>query len=139
MPPRRRGEYIDIELSGPIFGDDPGQPFYRAMGEGIREMGDLGADILTQFVSQASFIDTGAFVGSVGSEFTQEKGSGFAVIRPTDVWPAAGRPPRIWYERGTRAGTKLRKAGGGFAKTRTRLRQTSLGPVFEARLQRALN
>ena len=60
---RRGGEFI--ELSGPLFDPDIAARFEEAIGEGIEELGELGADILTQFVASAGFIDTGRFIGSI--------------------------------------------------------------------------
>ena len=135
---RRGGEFI--ELSGPLFDPDISARFEEAIGEGIEELGELGADILTQFDASASFIDTGQFIGSIESEYRGRKGeAGYAIVRPTDVWPKADRPPRTWFETGMRRGVKLRKANTGFRRTTTRLKQVGLGPVFEDRITRVLN
>lgn len=134
---RRPSEYI--ELSGPLFDPATIAKFEDALGGGIEELGELGAEILQGTIAAANFIDSGEFISSVTSIYKQERGAGFALVKPTAVWPEPGRPTRTWFERGTRRNVKLRKGGGGFAKTRTRLRTVGLGPVFEDRIERALN
>lgn len=127
-----------VQLSGPLFADDVKARFKGAVGDGIRELGKEGEGIMQSFIYQSGFIDSGDFVSSVEAEFVRTRGIGYATVAPRDQWPAPGRPPRIWYERGTRRGKKLRKAGGGFAKTRTRLRQMSYQGIAD-RIAKVLN
>lgn len=135
MPPRKT-EYI--ELSGPLFEPDVIDRFHDAVAEGIEDLAEQGEDILTQFVAQAGFIDTGSFISSIGVEVKRSRGAGYATVRPTAVWPNPGRPTRTWLERGTRKGAKLRTANRPFSKTKTRLRQVGV-KGFESRIARALN
>jgi hypothetical protein len=137
MPPRRVREVI--ELSGPLFDPQAVRRFEDAVAAGIEEMAQLGEEILVGYIAQAGFIDTGAFVSSVGYEMHRERGVGYAVVRPTAVWPEPGRPTRTWLERGTRRGVRLRRGRRVFQSTKTRLRQVSLARVFEDRITRALN
>lgn len=133
-----RGEYIEMTLDGPLFDGKASRRFYDAVAEGIEELSELGADILTQFVAKANFIDTGDFIDSIGNDMHRERGAGYGTIRPDNVWPKPGRPTRTWFERGTRGGVKMRKANTGFSRTRTRLRQESVGFIAD-KIERALN
>lgn len=127
------------ELSGPVFDPQHALAFYRAVGDGIEELGEEGAEILQSFIHQAGLIDTGRLVSSVHSEFTQTRGAGFAKVAPDAVWPDADRPTRIWLERGTREGKRLRSGKRPFSKTKTRLREIAYQRHFADRITKALN
>lgn len=134
---RRVGEYL--ELSGPIFEPDAAKRFNRAVGKGIEEMGKDVADIGVAAAGAAGVIDSGRYISSWASKFTQTRGAGFATVRPSDVYPKAGRPTRTWIDKGVRRGVKLRAGRNITSKTRTRARQLSLSGYFERLIQEALN
>lgn len=137
MPARRNTQYI--EFSGPVFDGRARERIQQAIGHGLIEMGELGAEILQGYIHQAGFIRLGSFVTSVEAEHVQQRGAGYVVVRPDEVWPKADRPTRTWFERGYRGGEKKRKANTGFAKTRSRLRSLSPDSYFLKRLGEALN
>ena len=96
-------------------------------------------EIVQGYIHQAKFIDSGDFVTSVSAEHVRTKGAGYATITARNQWPNPGRPPRIWVERGTRRGVRLRSGKRPFSKTRTRLRQVSIERVFAEPLRKVLN
>ncbi len=127
-----------IEVSGPLFEPDVLERFNRAVTEGLVELGDEASGILAGFVQQSGFVKTGAFIRSIDSQLKGDPlGIGYVVVAPTDVWPMHDRPTRTWYEQGRRKGVKLRKASGGFSKTRRRIR-TMTYPKIEAKIQAVL-
>jgi hypothetical protein len=129
---RRGTQYV--ELDGPLFDPEIIMKFKGAVSAGIRELADEGVEILQAYTWQGGFVDSGDWVTSIHSEFIQNRGIGYA-----KVLPSAPLPPRIWGERGTRRGVKLRKGVGMFRKTKTRLRQLSYEQFFGGRIRRVLN
>lgn len=137
----KRKPSLYYELSGPVFDPRNWVALNRAIGEGIQSLADEGVEILQSFIHQAGLIDSGRLVSSVHSEYTQTRGAGFAKVLPAQgaVWPKKDRPTRIWLERGTRGGTRLRSGKRPFSKTKTRLREIAYQRHFADRITRALN
>ena len=134
--PRRPNQYI--ELDGPLFDPNVIANFKGAVSDGLGELAQDGAEILQSYIYQAGFIDSGHFVSDVEVVKVQTRGIGYYKVAPFHQWPAKGRPPRIWVERGTRRGVKLRPGRTPFAKTRTRLRQRGLGEIA-SRITKVIN
>lgn len=138
--PRRPSQYI--ELSGPLFEDDAVRRLYDAVAEGMEELGDEGASILGAAVSQRGFVRTGAFlrsIESVAKRADKDASPGYVAVVVQDAYPAPGRPPRTWFERGTRRGIRLRTGGWGFRKTATALRAFDFEQYFGSKIREALD
>jgi len=122
MMARRPSTYI--ELSGPLFADDAIAKFKDAVAEGIQDLAEEADDIMASHIAAGGLIDTGRLLRSVDIIRVRSGGNiGYAYIAPTDVWPDADRPTRVWISRGTRRGVKLRKQYDIFSRTATRVRQ----------------
>lgn len=120
-----------LEITGPLFDAAAQRRVNDAIAEGLEELGDTAAGILAGFVSQGGFVHTGAFLSSIDAQRkgSDDGGVGYVKVAPTDVWPAADRPTRTWFEKGTRKGVKYRKGIGGFSKTTTRVKGMSYSVI----------
>lgn len=138
--PRRPNQYI--ELSGPLFDDDVIRKFNDAVADGMEELGDEGADILGASILQRGFVRTGAFLRSVetiAKRTDKDASAGIVTVSVTDAYPNPGRPPKTWFEKGTRNGVRLRTGGYGFRKTADRLKGFDFEQYFGGRIREALN
>jgi hypothetical protein len=106
--------------------EEPAKHLHRGLGRFIEALGEETQGVMMGFIA-ARFSDTGAFLRSVESTFTQKVGaSGYAKIAPTAVWPEHNRPTREWAETGRRRGVRLRKGSYIFRNTATRMRQMEM-------------
>lgn len=137
---RKPNQYI--ELDGPLFDARMVRHFHDAVAEGMEEMADDGASILGAAISQRGFVRTGAFLRSIdtiGKRTNKDSSAGYMQIAVTDAWPEPGRPPKTWFERGTRKGVRLRTGGYGFRKTATALKRLDFEQYFGGRIREAID
>lgn len=136
----RRSQYI--ELDGPLFDDDMIRKFHDAVAEGMEDLGDEGASILGSAISQRGFIQTGRFLRSidtVAKRSDKDGSAGYVAVVVNDAYPEPGRPPRTWFERGTRRGIRLRTGGYGFRKTASALKTLDFEQYFGGKIRAALD
>jgi hypothetical protein len=133
---RKPSEYV--EVSGPLFEPDVVRRVKRAIGKGVEEVGEESAGVMMGFIA-ARFMDTGAFMRSVESDFRQSGDNiGYAKVAPTAAWPEPGRPTKTWAETGQRGGKRLRKGAYIMRNTATRVRIFDLPKRFAKYIQEAI-